>query len=35
LEMVREETLAVCPGSLRREVALRCPAAVLIEIAAG
>jgi len=35
LEMVREETLDVCPGSLRREVTLRCPAAVLIEIAAG
>ena len=33
LEMVREETLDVCPGTLRREVALRCPGAVLIEIA--
>ena len=33
LEMVREEMLDVCPDSLRREVALPCPAAVLIEIA--
>jgi xylan 1,4-beta-xylosidase len=32
LEMIREETLDDCPGSLRREVELQCPAAVLIEI---
>ena len=33
LDMVREETLDACPGTLRREVALRCPGAVLIEVA--
>ena len=33
LEVVREEALEVCPGSIRREMALRCPGAVLIEIA--
>jgi xylan 1,4-beta-xylosidase len=32
LEMVRDETLDVCPASLRREIALPCPAATLIEI---
>jgi len=35
LEMKRDETLDDCPGSLRREVELQCPAAVLIEIAPG
>jgi len=35
LEMVQEETLDGCPSSLRREVALQCPAAVLVELVPG